>query len=76
MYLLYDESNKEPSMSDKEKHDRQPQDKFVLRFDGAGDQRTKLKVRAAENRRTMNAEILYLIEKGIEAVEAGRNAVQ
>lgn len=48
-------------------------DRFIVRFHDE-EQRIALKVRAAQNRRTMNAEILYLIEKGIEAVEAGHAA--
>ncbi|WP_343724946.1 Arc family DNA-binding protein [Herbaspirillum huttiense] len=50
-------------------------DKFIVRFEDEA-QRISLKVRAAENRRTMNAEILFLIEKGIEAVDGLGNAVQ
>ncbi|EFI62653.1 MULTISPECIES: Arc family DNA-binding protein [Comamonas] len=41
-------------------------DKFLMRFyqDGL---RKQLKVRAAQNERTLNAEILYLIKRGLEA---------
>lgn len=48
-------------------------DRFIVRFHDE-EQRIALKVRAAQNRRTMNAEILYLIKKGIEAIEAGHAA--
>jgi plasmid stability protein len=41
-------------------------DKFILRFD-AGGLRKALKVRAAQNERTLNAEILYLIKRGLTA---------
>ena len=47
-------------------------DKFIVRFHCEA-QRFSIKVRAAQNRRTMNAEILFLIEKGIEAVDGGKN---
>lgn len=43
--------------------------KYVLRFDSA-EQRAQLKARAALNRRTLNAEILFLIGRGIEMEEA------
>lgn len=41
-------------------------DKFLLRFN-VDDLRKNLKVRATENERTMNAEILYLIKRGLQA---------
>lgn len=41
-----------------------PADKFVLRFDAAG-QRDALKKRAALNRRSLNAEILSLIDQAL-----------
>lgn len=42
---------------------------FLLRFypDGL---RKELKVRAAQNERTLNAEVLYLIKRGLEAEQA------
>lgn len=40
-------------------------DKFILRFNVDG-LRKELKVRAAENERTLNAEILYLIKRGLQ----------
>lgn len=43
-------------------------DKYVLRFHSE-DQRAELKARAALNRRTLNAELLYLIKRGMEAVD-------
>lgn len=44
-------------------------DKFVLRFDAPG-LRDALKARAAANRRSLNAELLSLIEHGM-AVSTG-----
>lgn len=41
-------------------------DKYLLRLHDEG-LRKQLKVRAAMNERTLNAEILYLIKRGIEA---------
>lgn len=41
-------------------------DKFILRFNVDG-LRKELKVRAAQNERTLNAEILYLIKRGLAA---------
>lgn len=43
-----------------------PADKFVLRFDTVG-QRAALKKRAALNRRSLNAEILSLIDQALLA---------
>lgn len=48
-------------------------DRFIVRFHSDG-QRQALKQRAAENKRSLNAEILFLIEKGIEAVSGIRPA--
>lgn len=45
-----------------EKHNAK--DRFILRFHDEG-QRAELKARAASNKRSMNAEILVLIEVGI-----------
>lgn len=42
-------------------------DKFLMRFHQDG-LRKELKVRAAQNERTLNAEILFLIKRGLEAV--------
>ncbi len=50
-------------------------DKFVLRFHDEG-QRIEFKVQAARSKRTMNAELLFLLEKGSEVVYGGKNAVQ
>lgn len=50
-------------------------DKYVLRFHDE-DQRVDLKCRAAKSKRTMNAEILFLLEEGIKAVDGGKNAVR
>jgi hypothetical protein len=46
---------------------------YVLCFNDE-DQRARLKARAALNRRTLNAEILFLIERGQEAVDGKREA--
>lgn len=43
-------------------------DKFLLRLNADG-LRKQLKIRAAENERTLNAEILYLIKRGLRAEE-------
>ena len=48
-----------------------PADKFVLRFDAEG-QRDALKKRAALNRRSLNAEILSLIDQALLAVAAAQ----
>lgn len=45
---------------------RKPSDKFMLRLHDDG-LRKRIKVRAAQNERTLNAEILYLIKRGLEA---------
>ncbi|AVS67851.1 hypothetical protein C8245_21200 [Paracidovorax avenae] len=45
-------------------------DKFILRFHVDG-LRKELKVRAASNERTLNAEILYLIKRGLDAERRG-----
>lgn len=44
-------------------------DKFLMRFNKDG-LRKELKVRAAQNERTLNAEILYLIKRGLEGEQA------
>lgn len=41
-------------------------DKFLLRFNLDG-LRKELKIRAAQNERTLNGEILYLIKLGMKA---------
>ena len=41
-------------------------DRFILRFHGEG-QRSEIKARAALNKRSMNAEILLLIEQALAA---------
>lgn len=43
-------------------------DRFILRFHNP-DQRKELKIRAINNGRSTNAELLYLIQKGMEAVD-------
>lgn len=44
--------------------------KFILRFHGEG-QRSEIKARAALNKRSMNAEILILIEQALAASKPG-----
>lgn len=44
----------------------QTQDRYILRFPESG-VRQRLKARAALNRRSLNAEILILIEAGLRA---------
>lgn len=48
---------------------KQPKDRYIVRF-RCQDQREALKQRAARNHRTMNAEILHLIEAGLRAVDS------
>lgn len=48
-------------------------DKFILRFNVDG-LRKILKIRAAENERTLNAEILYLIKRGMQAEQQAAGA--
>lgn len=50
-----------------------PDDKFILRFNVDG-LRKQLKVRAAENERTLNAEILFLIKRGLAAEKQPQGA--
>ncbi|MGZ8289361.1 MAG: FitA-like ribbon-helix-helix domain-containing protein [Telluria sp.] len=42
-------------------------EKYILRFDAG--LKAELKARAAQNRRSLNAELLLLIEKGLAATE-------
>ncbi len=51
--------------------ERRPQqeDRFIIRFYTPG-QRDALKIRAIRNKRSTNAELLHLIERGIAAVDA------
>lgn len=50
-------------------------DRFIVRFHDAG-QREVFKTRAAKNMRTMNAEILFLLEAGIKATDGVANSKQ
>lgn len=52
---------------------QQQHDKYILRFKDEG-MRKRLKVRAAMNERTLNAEITYLLKKGLEAEEQADRA--
>ena len=56
------------TMKTKDALSQQDKDRFILRFHSAG-QRDALKARAKANLRTMNAEILFLIEAGIRATD-------
>jgi hypothetical protein len=55
------------STIDAEKLAHEMKDKYVLRFERKG-QRAALKAQAALNRRSLNAEILLLIDRGQEAL--------
>jgi hypothetical protein len=44
-------------------------DRFILRFHDEG-QRAAIKARAAANKRSMNSEILVLIEQGLASIGA------
>lgn len=57
-----------------EKIPNDAKDRFILRFH-TEDQRAHLKARAALNRRSMNAEILFLIERGEESVDGSKSEV-
>lgn len=46
-------------------------DKFMLRFHVDG-LRKELKARAVRNERTLNAEILYLIKRGLETEQGAQ----
>lgn len=56
------------AMKTKDAPSQQDKDRFILRFHSAG-QRDALKARSKANMRTMNAEILFLIEAGIRATD-------
>ena len=47
-------------------------DKFIIRFDG--EQREAIKLRAEKNHRSMNAELLVLIDAGISAIDSAAEA--
>jgi hypothetical protein len=47
----------------------QSADRFIIRFHNNG-QRDALKRRASKNKRSLNAELLFLLEKGIEFVDS------
>lgn len=55
--------------------ERNAKDRFILRFHDEG-QRAAMKARAAANKRSMNAEILVLIEQGLAKAlgDTGRSA--
>lgn len=59
-------------MPDKKKTPSRDSDKYVVRFpEGL---RNKIKVRAVENNRTMNSEIIYLLRKGVEGSDGATKA--
>lgn len=55
-------------MNEDRKSPSEQSDKYVLRLHDEG-LRKQLKVRAAQNDRTLNGEILYLIKRGLRAEE-------
>ena len=57
-------------MADKQKPPSATADRFILRFNVDG-LRKDLKIRAAQNERSLNAEILYLLKRGIDAERQG-----
>jgi len=57
-------------MSKQTKQPATTREQFVLRFHSPG-QRDTLKARSKASLRTMNAEILFLIEAGIRATDGG-----
>lgn len=50
-------------------------DRFLLRFNVDG-LRKELKIRAAQNERSLNGEILHLIKRGLEADRQSQGAQQ
>lgn len=57
-------------MTSEKKYPSQLADKFIIRFSEKG-MRDKIRERAANNRRSMNSEILNLIEAGMnDSLEA------
>lgn len=54
--------------TEKAKYPSDTHDKFMLRFSTDG-LRKQLKVRAAENDRSLNGEILHLIKLGLQAAQ-------
>lgn len=58
-------------MTEAKKQVRQPADKYIVRFKEG--MRSTIKQRAARNNRTMNAEIVFLIEKGMEVTYGEKN---
>ena len=59
--------------TEKEKYPSDTHDKFMLRFSTDG-LRKQLKVRAAENDRSLNGEIMYLIKRGLQAEQQPQGA--
>lgn len=59
-------------MEEGKKQVRQPADKYIVRFKEG--MRSVIKQRAAQANRTMNAEILSLLEKGMEVIYGEKSA--
>lgn len=59
--------------TEKTKYPSETCDKFMLRFTADG-LRKHLKLRAAENNRSMNGEIQYLIKRGLESEQQTQGA--
>lgn len=59
-------------MPEAKKQVRQQGDKYIVRFKEG--MRSTIKQRAAANNRTMNAEIVFLIEKGMEVIYGEKSA--
>lgn len=59
-------------MTEAKKQVRQQGDKYIVRFKTG--MRSAIKQRAAQANRTMNAEIIFLIEKGMEVTYGEKSA--
>ena len=59
--------------TDKTKQSHETSEQFKIRFSAAG-LHQQLKVRAAENNRSMNGEIQYLIKRGLELEQQNQGA--
>lgn len=56
-------------MTNKQQPPSATADKFLMRFHQDG-LRKELKLRAVQNERTLNAEIIYLVKRGLETEKA------
>lgn len=59
-------------MSKPQQSESRDKDKYIVRFKEG--MRSTIKQRAAANNRTMNAEIVFLIEKGMEVCYGEKSA--